>query len=167
MGGLLGYSQQINEKTAVDVAAGYSSAKADNRTNSDGFYYSLSLNRSLERGNFSLSGAGGFQDEQFNGEPLGLSKFWSLKSSLNYQLAEKITSALYALFDNNKYIESVPDLEDDSYEAGGSLTWSFSQYYLASLRYVFHKLDSNLANRDYEDHRIYVTLSAAKDIWKW
>ena len=166
-GGQLGYSQQLDEKTALSCAAGYSVTEIDNGQDSDGMNYTLSLRRMLEKGAFSLTGAGGYENQQFNGENLGLSQFWSFKSTIAYQLAERLSSAAYALYSNNKYIQDIPERKDNSYEVGGSLSWSFYRWYAAGVRYVFHKLDSNQAGNDYEDHRVFMTLSASKDLWIW
>lgn len=166
-GGLLGFTQQIDQNTALDVAAGYSSANRDNGSNSDGFNSSLSFTRRYEKGAFTLSGASGFQDQRFNGEDDGLDKFWTAKSTISYQLTESLSSSIYVLYHNDRYVEQLPEREDDSYEAGGSVNWSFARWYTAGIRYVFHKLDSSLAGFDYDDHQLYLTLSAAKELWKW
>lgn len=167
VGGRLGYSQQIDQQSDIDLGAGLSSTGRDGDSSTSAFDYSLAYRRQFERGTFSLDGAGGFDDRQFNGENDGLSKFWSIKPVLRYQLAEKLASSLYALYRDDKYIERTPEQTEKSYEAGGSLDWSFSRWYTAGIRYVYHKLDSNIAGNDYDDHRLYLTLSAAKELWKW
>ena len=166
VGGRLGYSQQIDQRSDIDLGAGFSSTDREGGSSTGAFDYSLAYRRQLEKGVFTVDGAGGFDDQQFNGENDGLSKFWSIKSVLGYQLTEKLTSSIYALYRKDKYIEQVPERDEDSYEAGGRLDWAFSRWYAAGLRYVYHKLDSNIANLDYDDHRLYLTLSASKELWK-
>lgn len=167
IGARLGYSQQIDQRSDIDFGAGYSSTDREEGNSTSAFDYTLAYRRQLEKGSFSINGGGGFDDQQFNGENDGLSKFWSIKSVFGYQLADKLSSSLYALYRNDKYIEQILARNDNSCEAGGSLDWSFSHWYTASLRYVYHKLNSDMANRDYDDHRLYLTLSASKEFWKW
>jgi len=166
-GGLIGFSRQLDQNTAFDIAGGYSSLERDRGADFDGFNSSLSFTRQLEKGTFTLSGASGFDDQQFNGENDGLSKFWTAKSTLRYQLNERLFTAIYALFRNDKYKEQVPERKEDAYEAGASLNCSFARYYTAGIRYVFHKRDSNINGADYDDHRLYLTLSAANELWRW
>ena len=165
-GGRLGYNQQIGQQTAMDIAAGYASTERDDDSSTDAFNYSLSLTRQLEKGSFSLSGDGGFDQRQFDGEDSGLSKFWSVHSTLNYQLTERLSSGIYALYRNDDYLENIQRAKEDSYEAGGGLNWSFSRWYAAGIRYVYHKVEADVDTFDYDDHRLYLTLSASKELWK-
>lgn len=166
-GGLVGYNQQISSNTALNVATGYAKTKRDNNSSAGAFNYSLSLTHQFEKAAFSLAGNGGFGDQRFNGENDGLSKYWSVNSTFNFQLAERLSSAIYALYRNDRYLEKVPQKKEDTFETGGNLTWTFYRWYAAGIRYVYHHLAADLARDSYDDHRLFLTLSASKDLWKW
>jgi hypothetical protein len=166
--GELGYFRQIDQKTSIDAAAGYSTIDWDDDTASEGlFSWDLSLTRGHEKGALSLFAAGGFEDQRFNGEADGLSKHWSFSAAISYALAEKIILSLHQTYSNDKFIEQVQESEQRALEAGGDLAWSFARWYTAKIRYLFREVDANQEIDDYNDHRLYLTFSAAKELWRW
>ncbi len=56
---------------------------------------------------------------------------------------------------------------DDLYIAGTGLSYTFLQFYTASVDYTFTKLDSDRAGDDYDDHRVLLTLSWQKELFHW
>jgi len=167
-GGRLGLSRQIDPRTAADVAAGYATVDREGDDTSEAFSYALLLTRDFEKGAVSFSGSGGYDDQKlFNGEADGLSQFWSLTAEISYDLAQNITSSLHGLYRDDKFIERIPEREEKAYEAGCGLSWSFARWYTAAVRYLFRKVDANIATFDYDDHRLYLTLSVANELWRW
>jgi hypothetical protein len=162
----LGWQHGIDQLTSLGMSAGYSAADRGNFTNG-AFNYSLQANRDTTWGSVSLNGAGGFDELQFNGANDGLSRFWSLATSLTFKPAEKITADLHASFRQNNFIELAQNNLEKTYTAGGGLTFQYWRWFTLSCRYSYEQLDTDLQTNEFTDHRFYVQLTWSKEMWRW
>ena len=53
------------------------------------------------------------------------------------------------------------------YEAGLGLRYTFGRWYSAGIRYSYYVSDGDLDTDQYSDHKIMLTLSATKELWRW
>lgn len=164
----VGWNYSMNPKTTLAAAIGVSFAKRDMSSDEENLTYSLNLEREIERGTISLAGQGGFDQLQFSGAPEdGLSKYWAVSASLNYQLLKALESTVYSGYREDKFIERVADQKEQFFDAGINLTYSFLQWYSFSTDYSYGQLEADNPNDDYQVHRVYFRLSAQKDLFKW
>ena len=66
--------------------------------------------------------------------------------------------------------EGVDQLEEyhkDYYVAGAGLSYTFMQFYAASIYYSYTNQDSDRIGDSYDDHRLLLTLSWQKELFHW
>ena len=64
--------------------------------------------------------------------------------------------------------EQLEEYHRDYYIAGIGFSYTFWQFYTASVDYTYTKLDSDRLERDaYTDNRLLLTLSWEKDLFRW
>ena len=140
----------------------------DAKSDREDFFYILAFNKKLKRAAIDLSGKGGYDQQLFNGtEDEALSRYWSVRGGLNYQLLKDLDSGIYAKYREDKYIERQPEQDEETLETGATLTWLFSRWYSVSVRYVYTRLDADIEINEYDDHRLFLEIKAGKDLLKW
>ncbi len=166
--GHLGWEHQIDHQTDLVISAG--AAEIDN-PNEQAFSYDALLIKRLQRGVLTIEGSGGIDERQFLGENDGdfddLTKFWSAGSTLTFQLAERISSDMNVVYRNDEFINRSPVNTEKSFTAGLGLSWNFYRWFTIATRYSYRQVDADIASDDYDNHRVYVELSAAKELWRW
>lgn len=164
----VGGSYAIDPKTSLTAEIGVSFTKRDISSDEENLTYIISLDRQIDRGSISLAGQGGFDQLQFNGTPEdGLSKYWAISATLSYQLLKELESQIYSGYRQDKFIERISDEKEQFFDAGINLTYSFLQWYSFSVDYSYGQLEADNPADDYDVHRVYFRISAAKDLLKW
>ncbi len=67
--------------------------------------------------------------------------------------------------DNNQPLDIRYD--ETLYTVGAQLSYGFWRWYTLNLGYRFSRNDSDLNRDDYDEHRVFVTLSAEMDLMRW
>jgi len=147
--------------------------------------------------NFSATAVKGYDQENFSsnnnalGRDQGLTEFWEWKLNLSHQLRKDLDANLFVSYrDENQEnilhgfttgLENGTDLQsidretfrEESffnktiYTAGGSLSYSFLQWWTTALNYTYRKQDSERINDSYDEHRLYLTLTVQKELLRW
>lgn len=150
-----------------------------------------------EHSTLSAKAEKGYDQENFSsnnnalGRDQGLTEFWEWQLNLSHQLLKDLTASLFVSYrdENQENIIQgvVTGLENDTallttdretlrdasvfnrdiYTAGGSLSYSFLQWWTTSLHYTYRKQDSEQINDSYDEHRLYLTLSVQKELFRW
>lgn len=150
-----------------------------------------------ERTSFSAGVETGYDQENFSANDnalnrdQGLTEFWNYNIDLSHEITNDLVATLFASYrdenqenilngfenalETNESIASInretfrdeSTLSRKTYEAGGSLAYTFLQWYTASLRYTYSTQDSEIINDSYDEHRIYLTLSFQKELLRW
>ncbi len=137
------------------------------------------LNYLIEHGflNFTLDKRYGV--ENFTGDfQRGAVDTWDSSFSFGYQLQQDLRasgSLTYIYQDrSNQFSEIVnenvnlPDsYHTDEYIAGAGLAYDFWQFYTARIDYTYINQDSEIPGDTYDDHRIVLTLSWQKELYRW
>jgi opacity protein-like surface antigen len=163
----LGIDHDINPETNVLLAVGYSRVDRSISDDEDDFNGTITLTRVMQRGSFNIEGRGGFDQSDFSGADNGLSRFWLIWGSLNHQISEKSIVDVFAGVRNDDYFERITDPEEKAYYGGGGLRYAFARWFTLALRYNYVQFEVEDPTRDYVDHRFYVALEAAKELWHW
>ncbi len=164
--GHLGYQAQISATTSLTAAVGWSATDRTAGTDDDSFSYRLSLDRALVQGSLTLTGEGGFTGQEFNGDNDGITRFWSLTGNINLELARRLTGDAGVAVRVDDYLERTPAEKETTYEGKAGLTWQAGRWHSLGLRYAYRKVDADQPFNDYTDHRLYLTVSFSKDLWK-
>jgi len=150
-----------------------------------------------EHTSFSAGVETGYDQENFSANDnalnrdQGLTEFWNFNADLSHEITNDLIGTVFASYRDenqenilNGFVNALETegniasidretFRDEStfsrktYEAGGSLAYTFLQWYTASLRYTFRTQDSEVANDSYDEHRIYLTLSFQKELFRW
>lgn len=168
----LGWQRELSAVSSFSVSGGISQLNRDVGSDESAFNYSVDYSRSIKRGSISISGAGGIDETQFSGEPNNtaaddLSKYWSVRGGLNYNLLERLTASCNASYRQDDYFERATNNKEKLYGGGVGMAYGFGRWYSLSLGYSYRRLDSDIDTDDYDDHRLFISVSAAKELMHW
>ena len=145
---------------------------------------SAGVEKSYDIQNFS-------QNNNSLGKDEGLTAFWKWQVKLSHKFTpdlnaslwasyrdEQQESILYGLANTTATNADLNTIDSDTlreetvynrqiYEAGGSLKYSFLQWYTTSLRYTYRQQSSDVINDSYDEHRVFLTLSVQKELLRW
>lgn len=165
----LGWQRQLGPHSTMEASAGLSYADQEQGDSNTAFNYSVDYRRRIiERGEIRVGGKGGMDELQFDAiSNEGLSRFWSVRGDVNYRLLEPFSSSAYVSYREDTFFQATPEYTDKSLVVGTSLTYAFWRWYAVSAGYSFRRLDSDLPQSSYNDHRFYVQMSVGKELKRW
>ncbi len=150
-----------------------------------------------ERTNFGFGGEKGYDQENFSsnntalGRDQGLTEYWDWQLDFSHNFNNELTITAFGSYRDERQeniihaileeIEAGGDFENTDqetfrersvfsrqiYTAGGSLSYSFLQWYTAAVNYTYRTQDSEQINDSYDEHRVYLTLSFEKELFRW
>lgn len=162
-----GANHRISPTLSLGGEGGASLLQRDS-ADTNAFYMRLSLNQTWEKSSWILSADSGLDEQQFSGvNDLGLSRYWMIRNSFNHTFTKDITGMASLSYRDDTYLDRIPQDNEQELQGDALLTYSFSQWYQLSLRYTYVNHQADLAINEYDDHRILLQLSAAKDLLKW
>ena len=121
----------------------------------------------------------------------GLVDFWDARLAGNYNLTQNLAlrAELGYLFEDRSDLavaagrliatgetvggvgeEGIAELEQyerDRYRAGLGASYTFLRNFTASVDYFYLKQETDRLNDNYDDHRILLTISWAKELFRW
>jgi hypothetical protein len=172
------FSPQLNST----LGAGPSYEKTDGRASHSGVNGIAELNYLIPRGSLTVGVIKNYDMDNFSGtNESGFIDYWDAHFLLNYQLFENVTlNGRIAYRDEHRHqalVASVRSLEAfdparDGYDrelvtTGIGLHYTFLQHYVAGFDYSYTKQDSDRIASDYEDHRLFFTLSWKQEWLRW
>ncbi|WP_457575199.1 hypothetical protein [Desulfomarina sp.] len=127
------------------------------------------LDKRYDVNNFSGNGDRGFVDT------------WETRFSFNHNLLENIgmNGFLSYIYENRKSPGTTQDaaveadqaqLEEfyrNRYSGGLGFSYSFMKFYSVGLNYIYTKLDSERTDEEYDDHRVFITFSWNRELYRW
>lgn len=162
-----GATHQLSPALTLGGEAGASLLQKDS-DDTTAMYLRVSLNKAWERSSWMLSADSGLDDRQFSGvDNEGLSRYWTIRNTFNHTFTKDITGMASLSYRDDTYLERITDEKEQQLQGDALLSYSFAQWYQISLRYTYVNQMADLTINEYEDHRILLQLSAAKDLLKW
>lgn len=162
-----GANHRLSPTLSLGGEGGASLLQRDS-ADTNAFYMRLSLNKDWEKSSWILSADSGLDEQQFSGvNDLGLSRYWMLRNSFNHTFTKDITGMASLSYRDDTYLDRIPQEKEQELQGDALLAYSFFQWYQLSLRYTYVNHLADLAINEYDDHRILLQLSAAKDLLKW
>ncbi len=145
-------------------------------------------------GTTTVSAEKGYSENNFDGRRSGLTDFWSVGFSLDYQFSPSLAATVSASYVDNSHLQNpivdatgvaTVNLDEQDrpaeafdqviytekdYDVGASLTYTFLRWYTLTggYRYVIHDSDQYEYDVDsYDEHRFYVGIAVDKEVFRW
>jgi hypothetical protein len=126
------------------------------------------VNYAFQHGNINFLVEKTSDVDNFSGsDERGDVETWESRLAGSYRLKKDIALSGRLSYINEDREEEGGDFQRDRYIAGTKLSYTFWQYYTASIDYTFTKQDSDRERDEYEDHRVLLTLSWQKELFRW
>lgn len=191
---LLGWSWEASDKLTLSLGAGPTYQRSDGGEDSWDYAVRFDVKYQLEKSSFQLSGESGTEVKNFTGtDNNGLTNFWEARAVYSRELLEALEMSLFVSYnydDQETSYLATPDattgtesansdltdvtadplsasLVTEKVALGGTLTYTFWQWYSANLSYTFSSQDGDDAADVYDEHRVLLNLSMHRDFFKW
>ena len=162
-----GATHQVSPAISLGGEAGASLLQRESG-DTNAMYLRVSLNKAWERSSWALSADSGLDEQQFSGvDNQGLSRYWMIRNTFNHAFTKDITGMASLSYRDDTYLERVTQEKEQQLQGDALVAYSFAQWYQISLRYTYINQLADLEVNEYDDHRILLQLSAAKDLLKW
>ncbi len=179
----LGWEHAIDSRTRFAVGGGPSYADADRVEGEWDYNVYFNFTRDYEHASLSLLFDKIYDTQNFTGtNDSGLKDTYNARVTFDYQHTQNLSFDLYCGYrlesnytPRDEYLlgssegDSIGDVtyDKDIYDISAGLSYNFLRYYTAGLRYTYYVSDGDLNSDQYTDHRVMITLSAGKDLWRW
>ena len=183
---LIGLDYDVSQHVQFTVSAGPVIGSFENTSTDTDYSVYGGLAWAYMHGTLNLVAEKGYDQSNFDGRQSGLTGFWRTSLSLDYQLTEDLQASLSTSYWNNdrlQYTASsvvIVDPEspefgrtiytEKSYDAGVSLAYTFARWYQLSGGYRYYNHESDLTadvGGNYDEHRVFVQLSYAHELFRW
>ncbi len=183
---LLGVDYAVSQHLQLTLSAGPVIGSFENTSTDTDYSLYGALSWAFMRGTLNVVAEKGYDQSNFDGRRSGLTGFWHAGVSFDYQLTEKLQAVLSTSYWNNdrmQYTASnvvIVDPEspefgqtvytEKSYDAGASLTYTFARWYQLAGGYRYYNHESDLTTDvggNYDEHRLFVQLSFAHELFRW
>jgi hypothetical protein len=172
------WRRDYSSRMYTNLGAGPSYSKTEGQKGNWGGNGIAEVNYAVdEHGYINFSVEKSYDVENFSGsDESGIVDTWATRLSGGYQLQSDLSLSGNLAYLNEYREELAPRLGDpdnidnyteDRYIAGAGLSYTFLQFYTASVDYTFTKLDSDRDRDEYDDHRILLTLSWGQELFHW
>jgi hypothetical protein len=125
----------------------------------EGLTFTADLLKTLQRGNYRLYAAGGYEQTVNASQNLGFTRYYIVGYSGNYQLYRRVGVDSFGLYRRNEYEDEIPQRDDDVYRFGIGMSYGPTQWMEIRLGYGFNKIDSNVNTNDYTENRGTLTIT--------
>ncbi len=142
-------------------------------------YFGLAFEKGYDQSNFSGTHQRGFIDYWLFSGNIAHDFTPNLRTSflVSYrdENREEPARALAAVLDSEDPLQTLEeqDLQELAqyntrlYTAGVDCSYTFLRYFTASATYTFSHQDSDRIGDDYDDHRVFLTISMEKELFRW
>lgn len=174
-----GWAWAVSPKLNISLGAGPTYTKTDGQSGNWDNNGNFTLNYRIEKGSISLAASGGQDFENFSGtSDRRLTEYWQLQANLNYSIFERTTLTAYASYRNEDSEEagavttdsdpdSIVSVNSEDYGVGMGVSYQIHQHWSANLSYGYAKKESDIAEDEYDDHSVYVSLTYQDDFFRW
>ncbi|BHH86303.1 hypothetical protein [Desulforhopalus sp. 52FAK] len=181
----VGWSHDFSRALQMTLSGGPSFATYEERETNTGYnaYAGLIWNFH-QHASLTANSSYEYDFNNFDGDRTGLSQTWRSEIGYSYQFSPRLSlffSTAYERSDNEEPLattvlldlegedtaeEDITEYTEETYDAGLSLSYNFLRWYTvsASYRYADYRSENDL---DYDEHRVYLTLSASKELFRW
>lgn len=186
----LGWQWQYSPNLSYNAGVGPSYAVTDNQDDTWGVNGNLGTSYRMARSSFNLNLRKGLERQNFTGQTIdnGLIDYWDGRATFSYQLLVSTTVSLFAGYRYEDQDEltlanivatqsvgsgqladalEIETITTKRFTTGCSLTYSFWQWYALDLSYNYADQVSEIPDDEYDEHQVMLTLSFAKELFRW
>ncbi|WP_456387828.1 transporter [Desulfolithobacter sp.] len=181
----LGVDYAFDRHLSLSMSAGVSLSRLDGQSWDTDYNVSATLRRELLHASWSVYLNSGYDVQNFDGQGSGLTRTWEVGGEYSHQFSENLSMSLSAAYSDARRMQRTyedlvaayaasaviaedADYHEKNYSAGVSLDYSFMRWYSFSLGYRYAKYENDLTDTpDYDEHRVFVQLTARKDFFRW
>lgn len=162
--GNIGIDYSFSPNTSLSASVGYFIKKPDQSDNDSGLSYNISLLKQFQRGSVTLDGRGGWNESYQDAERTGFTKYWSAGATVQYQIAESVSTNAGARFRKDE--DDQNNQKWNTLRGNIGLSWSFMQWFSLSLTYSYAERNDDVDTEDYTDNKVMVSLSGSR-LFRW
>jgi hypothetical protein len=124
------------------------------------------LRKAFQRGGFRLEAGAGYDLGTFNttAQNYGVTRYYRAGATGDYQLFRRVFGDIYGAYRHNKYIDTLPERDEDRYTAGAGITWQPFRWGSIRLGYAYRQTTSDINIYEYTENRILLNLSLATEL---
>ena len=186
-----GWDHDFSNQLRTTLAGGPSFVSFDRSSNETEYnaYAGVAWEMS-SRSTLNASTSYGPEFDSFDGRRSGLTKTWRTELDYTHQFTPELQAVLSAGYENRDLDQPLDSgtvvvvidettladaaatgderfrYNEDSYDAGLTLSYNFLRWYTFSAMYRYYDYQSEV-EQDYDEHRFLITLSAAKELFRW
>ena len=172
----VGIDRQLSPFRSVAFESGYSRIKREDFSDKDAFNLKMAVDTVMERGAYRLYAESGTDELYYRGiDKDELSLYWRVGARINHGLTENISGNAEIYYSEAEFLERDESERQVWYSARAGLSYRFARYYELSAGYSFTDVDA--ADRidptgreiddSYQNHHVFIRLTAGKDLLKW
>lgn len=171
-----GIYRKFSPMRSVEFESGYSKIIREDFADNEAFNMLIAINTTMKKGSWRLYGESGTEELYYRGiDKDELSIHWRIGMGIHHVLTKNISGNADVYYSEAESIERDEPERQKWLRAKAELFYSFARYYRFSIGYSYSDvevLDSVDAagkgiNDSYENHHVFVKLTAGKDIMKW
>lgn len=163
-----GVNRQLSPRRSLDLEAGASLVRRDTLEDTEAFFLKAGLDSELKKGSWRVHGESGFDQRYYDGiDDEGLSRYWLAGIRIRRQLTENVTGSAGGTYREDEDIETNASDREKRIRADGRLTYNFARWYRLDAGYSYTELDAGERRGSYENHRVFLRLTAGKDLIQW
>ncbi len=111
------------------------------------------MNKRYRQGSIGVTASGGYEEDYFGAENLGLSRFYELGGTAAYHFTKHITGNIFSSYRKNNYKDVTPDRDDKMVTAGLGFTYQLLQWMTLGLDYSYRDYDTTQIGEEYVENR--------------
>jgi len=160
-----GVFYQFDPTLTSSLGVGYYYQDIEDAVDQDGPFINADINKlwDFQRWNIRARGSSGIDSADFGDENLGFERFAQAELIGRYNFTRDFFGDLGLRYRYSDFINSEDDEVDHRYTVDAGLGYSVTRWMSLRLAYAFDKLDAINSTDDYEQNRVYVTLTLQPD----
>jgi len=164
----VGVDRELSSKRSLDIETGASLVRPDALEYTEAFLLKAALDNELEKGSWRIHAESGLDQRYYDGiDDEGLSRYWLAGIRIRRPLTENVQGSTGATYREDEYIETIASDREKRIRADARLTYNFARWYRLDAGYAYTELDADERRDSYQNHRVFVRLTAGKDLIQW
>ena len=162
----VGVDYAIAEDITFTANVGWATKVNDVTANQDGGVFDLVLRKAFQRGGFRFEAGAGYDVGTFNttSQNYGVTRYYRAGATGDYQILRRLYGDIYGAYRHDKYIDTFPERDEDSYTAGAGITWQPFRWGSLRLGYSYRQSVSDINENEYTENRILLNLSLSTEL---
>ena len=164
----VGVNRQMSPLRSIDIETGASLVKRDLVSDTRALFLRASLDSQIKRGSWRVYGESGIDQRYYAGiDEEGLSRYWLAGVRINRTLTENVSASTGVYRRDDEYLERSDMEKEKRIRADARITYSFARWHRLTAGYSYTDLDADRKPDSYENHRVFIRLTAGRDLLKW